>query len=363
MKPRVIGIVGTAKNTGKTTTLIHLLGQSIKRKSRTGLAGIGYDGEEFDNVTRLPKPRILIEKGVFVATSEECLKASTCRFKVLERTGIITALGEVLIAEIEVPGMMILAGPNQSSGLRLVIKSFTKHGVENIFIDGSINRIIPLMEADILIFATGAARNRNPVELAREMAAIHRIFQLKTIPSDASLFQSIDTITLYHDTNEVQRLGMGSIFDCRDWGLLERCLGEKTRYIYIPGILAFAAFQKIISEFGRSLSGKAFIFPNPGHVLLGGSPSDFPPLLDLLETLETKIFVLEHVTLGAVTVNPFYPARRQQDKCFSPAYIDKKKLLRSIKKAVPIPVFNLLDKGNDARLYSLLTRGHQPVLG
>ncbi|MCC6548479.1 MAG: hypothetical protein IT279_00265, partial [Ignavibacteriaceae bacterium] len=61
------GIIGTAKNTGKTTTLNWLM----KQQGSTGIAvtGIGYDGEERDNITMLPKPRLRFEEGVIVATA------------------------------------------------------------------------------------------------------------------------------------------------------------------------------------------------------------------------------------------------------------------------------------------------------
>jgi hypothetical protein len=55
----VVGIAGTAKNTGKTTTLSAIMGEARKEPALVlGLTSIGYDGEGFDNVTGLPKPRI-----------------------------------------------------------------------------------------------------------------------------------------------------------------------------------------------------------------------------------------------------------------------------------------------------------------
>ena len=48
---KAIGILGTAKNTGKTTTFNFLLEWSNLKSIRVGLTSIGYDGEDIDNIT------------------------------------------------------------------------------------------------------------------------------------------------------------------------------------------------------------------------------------------------------------------------------------------------------------------------
>ncbi|MBA7549071.1 hypothetical protein ES705_41544 [subsurface metagenome] len=58
MQGKVLGILGTAKNTGKTTTTSTLLKIANNRNLSVGITSIGYDGEDVDNITGLPKPRI-----------------------------------------------------------------------------------------------------------------------------------------------------------------------------------------------------------------------------------------------------------------------------------------------------------------
>lgn len=108
-----VGIVGTWKNTGKTTTLSYLLSKLINKKLRIAVTGIGYDGEEIDNITALPKPRLLFERDTVVTTSEKCLKNVDLFYKILEKTEHKTALGNVLIVETLSPGMIVVAGPNK----------------------------------------------------------------------------------------------------------------------------------------------------------------------------------------------------------------------------------------------------------
>ena len=70
---KAIGILGTAKNTGKTTTFNFLLEWSNLESIKVGLTSIGYDGEDIDNITGLPKPRIFVQKDNTIATAEQCL--------------------------------------------------------------------------------------------------------------------------------------------------------------------------------------------------------------------------------------------------------------------------------------------------
>jgi len=61
----IVGIAGTAKNTGKTTTTSAILDELYNMEIPIGLTSIGYDGEEIDNITRLPKPRLFVRKTPF----------------------------------------------------------------------------------------------------------------------------------------------------------------------------------------------------------------------------------------------------------------------------------------------------------
>ena len=63
MPSKVLGILGTSKNTGKTTTTSALLEIANNKNLSVGITSIGYDGEDIDNITGLPKPRIFAKRG------------------------------------------------------------------------------------------------------------------------------------------------------------------------------------------------------------------------------------------------------------------------------------------------------------
>ncbi|MGE5542148.1 MAG: hypothetical protein ACM3WT_03850, partial [Bacillota bacterium] len=80
-----VGVAGTAKNTGKTTTLMGAMRECQERGRLVRLTSIGYDGEDVDNVTGLPKPRIYCDRGTMFATASECLKAGSAGVRLLGR--------------------------------------------------------------------------------------------------------------------------------------------------------------------------------------------------------------------------------------------------------------------------------------
>ena len=104
MKRRVIGILGTAKNTGKTTTLNYLLKWLNTKEIKVGLTSIGYDGEDIDNITGLPKPRIAAQQDNVIATAENCISTFKDNIKIIEKTSVNTSLGKILIGKVKRDG-------------------------------------------------------------------------------------------------------------------------------------------------------------------------------------------------------------------------------------------------------------------
>ena len=161
-----IGFAGTAKNTGKTTAALHILGLARSAGLHCGLTSIGYDGENKDNITGLPKPRYFLHPGTILATAESCLKGGSAACRVIERTGVQTVLGPVLVAEVTGPGLVVLAGPNRQSDLRVVFQRFSGLGIDLALVDGAFNRIVPLAATDGLVLSTGAALDERIPTLA-----------------------------------------------------------------------------------------------------------------------------------------------------------------------------------------------------
>ena len=104
-----LGIAGTAKNTGKTTVTAAIMDELRRRGVPFYLTSIGYDGENLDNVTGLPKPKLPVQVGDIVATAEKCLLASTARFETLAQTGVNMTLRLLLRSPFIVIGATVMA--------------------------------------------------------------------------------------------------------------------------------------------------------------------------------------------------------------------------------------------------------------
>ena len=177
---RRVALVGLAKNTGKTETLAAILRELAAQDTCVGVTSIGRDGEERDVIdARIEKPRIVLQPGSLVASTDALVRASGLAHERLAQTGIRTPLGEVLIARLEEQGAVEVAGPSTGAELRRVSDAMLELGATKVLIDGSIDRRAASSPAvaDGLVIATGAvlgeqieevvAATRDAIELVR----------------------------------------------------------------------------------------------------------------------------------------------------------------------------------------------------
>ncbi len=327
---KIFGIAGTAKNTGKTTTTTAIIEKVYSQKLKLGLTSIGYDGEVMDNVTGLPKPRIKAEKGTIVAIAQSCLAAGSADIEVLTTTDIRTPLGKIVIGEVKEPGLVVIAGANKSSEVRIVNELLKKQGCDLVLIDGALNRIAPMVETQGLIVATGAARTTNLPKLAEETYALSAILNLpQWFPGEeASLIVS----SLLNEAMVKE--------------LLQRVTPE-TREIVVTGIIGEKSFQALL-ELGKNiLPGKALILPDPVKVLVAGAPDLMLEVMETLKNSGTPVYVQKPLALLAITVNPFYPRYRYTSHDYEPAYVDKKELRQAIAEKCQVPVVDVVEEGID----------------
>lgn len=345
-KTPVIGVVGTAKNTGKTTTLSYLLQHAERYGLRIGITGIGYDGEELDNITLLPKPRLHIPADTIVTTSEQCLPISTAKYEVLERTGIFTSLGEVLILRITQPGLVVVAGPNRKSTLATAVGRMKNAGVNILFIDGSLNRLAPMAVAERIIFTTGAARNLDMWLLAEEMKTVERAFSFRANDRELPPSHSIALL----EKSKTSNLALISLLDEDDASTVLGNLTDKTECAYIPGLISASAMQSLIQRLPNNRL--QLILADPFTLLLTGETLVVFSLVELFEKNNVRISFASKPQLTAITINPFYP--KPTGTTFAASFVDKNEMMARIRDAIHVPVFNVREEETQ-RLFSLCT--------
>ena len=293
---QVIGIVGLAKNTGKTTTLNWLI---KKNQHRTiGLTSIGLDGEKMDQIHFLPKPRIMVHPEMIVATAQSCLDEAMIDYDVIQKTNLFTSIGEILVVRMKGEGYLVIAGPTTNQELSKVLK-LMKNYANNILVDGAFNRMTfsNLDEIDGIILATGAAFSNVMEETVEHTKRVVDLFQLKkanvtTDPQAKMVFMTSK--------------GVINLLD-KKIASIENVLNDKENtfnQIIIKGAVSEPLINCMIQSRRRN------------YQLIGEDPSRFlfqSKSYKYLEHLHVELLVQKTVKLICITMNPYRPTHQSYD--------------------------------------------------
>ena len=359
---KVIGILGTAKNTGKTTTFNFLLEWSNLESIKVGLTSIGYDGEDIDNITGLPKPRIFVQKDNTIATAEQCLFSLEDKIKTIEKTDVHTALGRVVIGKARKEGLVVLAGPNKGIELQVIIQKLKQQKTEIILVDGALNRMVPLIYCDALILTTGASRHTDIDLLVDEIESMSRVFTLplrkhKQVSNKELKMYQNNIVIIQKKGNPILLKGH-SLINQKTFDSLINIIGnQECEEIYIPGIISDTVLKKIINKYYLLFQRKTIIINNPAFLLVGSRYIGYlKDIIDDILSRGIKLKTLYKLPILAVTINPFYPKYSRFGKNnYEAAYINEEQLFQKMKKRVPFPVINI-KKESSTKLKAIIKK-------
>jgi hypothetical protein len=322
-----LALVGLAKNTGKTETLAASLRELATQNTRVGVTSIGRDGEEHDVIdARIDKPRIVLQAGSLVASTDALVRASGVAHERLAQTGVRTPLGEVVITKLTEQGAVEVAGPSTAEDLRTVSDAMIGFGAEIVLIDGSIDRRAASSPAvaDGLVMATGAVLSE---ELEAVVAATKDAVDLVRLPAVGSLRVEGST----GGGEELLTLERGLVLNAEPAEIaallrehpqastfrVDGALSER----FLDGLLAARTERA-----GRELR---IVAGDPTKVFLTRRGPDWYRRQGL------AIEVLRAIDLKAITVNPVAPQSHR---------FDSEELRGLIEAAVPdVPVLDVLD--------------------
>lgn len=328
------------------------------------LTSIGYDGENIDNITGLPKPKLRVEPGDLVATAEKCLTVSTAGYKVLLPTRITTPLGKISLVRITKAGLAVTAGPNKSAEVRMLAQLFHETGPGVQIFDGALNRIAPMVETDGFVLATGASRSPDIPRLAEETECIWRIAGLPTVPKARQLSLSLPQgITLLNqELREVSSWPGTSLLSEIDARIVIDDLSAQSvpadSYLYIPGIVSEAALAALRDAFTRYKWPLFITFADPVKLLVTGNPVTAYAFLDKIMEAGGYVGMVKRIPLLAVTLNPFYPEYRFESKTYEPAFVDFVRLQLLVQKNMQAPVYNVVKQGAKGLVDNILAGAH-----
>jgi hypothetical protein len=234
---RIISVVGLAKNTGKTTTLIYLVGRLGAEPGVLALTSTGRDGEAIDEITRREKPSVTVEKGTLATVSQRSLNQGP-GLSVVHETPYATATGGIVIVRAEQTTRVVLEGPATAAEMgRLVTDLIEQDGARYVIIDGSLDRVAAAAPgvSDGVILTAGAILGPDMETAVRKTR--HAV----------DLFATGESPVAVPGDNGVSRFCAASA-DGRDWELREGSaitdlspvmgmVEEGARYLYISGAL------------------------------------------------------------------------------------------------------------------------------
>jgi len=339
---KAIGFVGTAKNTGKTTTALHMLELANAAGMRTALTSIGYDGENTDHVTGLPKPRYFAAPGNTIATALPCLEIGSAKTCIQHSTGLKTILGEIVIATVTEPGTVVLAGPNRRVDVKILLDQLRSFDIDLIYIDGALNRLAAISAADGMVLSTGAAYDERIDIIASHAAAIESLFHFPRFDRAQDASQETVTITKVRGNNIV--LDSSSILDESTLRQLSDCLNTSdVSRVWIPGVFSPQLFLNLIESNYQRMSKVDFVFASPVSLLAAGSPTIWSKCFALLMDMGSRVYYKTPLPLYFMTVNPFYPKYLQKTASYTAAYVDNNTLLSTVRSKIQkTPVIDIL---------------------
>lgn len=311
-----IGVIGLSKNSGKTTTLNHII--LTCGIENLGLTSIGLDGETLDQVNFLPKPKIKVQKGMIVATTTSCLELAHLKYELLKSTQFFTAIGEIHIVRILECGYMMIAGPSLNKELNQVIR-LMKQYTSFILVDGAFNRMTfaNIAELDTIILASGAAYHHEMDETIKQTTFVVNLFSSK---ETNHMFED-SHYTLVIETNQK----LYRFLDKKE-NTVEQFFKQKEgsiKWIFIKGALSERLMNQLMKHDIRDLT---LILEDPTKMLLKHTYSTY------FQKRNISIEVLKPTPISMVTINPWSPSGH---------HYDEQLFYDTMKRHIFIPVFNV----------------------
>lgn len=327
--PRVVSIIGLAKNVSKTTTLNYII-RNIREDVVLGLTSIGRDGEKYDVITKLPKPQIYVKKGTYVATTEQCFEHSEIKFKVIKKVGFNTPLGQIMILKALGSGFIELAGPSINNQLFKICVDLKSLGCNLILVDGAFDRrsyATPLI-SDATILSTGASVSKNMKNVID--LTIHTI-ELLTLEKEKNI-EIVDLsieilkkskIGIINKVHSIKFLNVATALDAAQD--IVKNLDENSKYIVINGAITDKLLEDLMKSTDK-YKGITILVENGTKLFLSQKTTKkFQRKGGILK-------VLKSINIVAVTINPTSPNGFE---------FDKELFLKSLTEELTIPVYNL----------------------
>ncbi|MSS43939.1 hypothetical protein FYJ27_09395 [Anaerosalibacter bizertensis] len=317
-----------AKNTGKTMTLNHLIGEAIDESVVVGITSIGRDGESLDLVTETEKPKIFVEEGTLVATTSDMLLLGDAKVEIISVTDYRTPLGSIIIGRVKDSGYVQIGGPQTVKETKEVANIMLELGAEFVIIDGALDRISSAAPSvsEGTILSTGATLSRNMNKVIEETLHVVNLLKLPEVKDEKArpLIEEIvesGKVCLINEDYEIEPLKVRTALSCGN--IIGDHISEDTKYVVVSGSLVKNTIEDMIKT-TRKYKNVKIIISDGTKVFI--KPKDWLRF----QRYGVKVEVLNSIELVAITTNPYAPQGY---------YFDPREFLEKMKgyvKEVPV---------------------------
>lgn len=330
---KIISIVGTFKNAGKTVTLNEIILEAGERGIPIALISTGRDGEKRDVLTETEKPPVYVNKGTIITTVENAIKSEYAGIEILHVTDYNTPMGRVVIGRVMENGYVEISGPYSARTVRNICERMMEFGAKLVLIDGSLDRrasAAPFI-SDGTVLATGASLARSQDLVIDKTMHIINNYSVPKVEDESvgDIAQDIieqgitgvinkDLSVTYIDTQTSLQSG----------GDIAKYISKETEYVVLSGSATTCTLWGIM----QNAKGKLKIIVKDGTRIFLPERE-----MHLLKKMGMELTVVDSINIIAVTVNPYST---------DGYYFDAKTFLENMRRAIPhIPVFDVMQKG------------------
>lgn len=327
---KIVSIVGTSKNAGKTVTLNEIINQADEKGIRLGLISTGRDGERKDVLTETAKPPIRVSRGTILTTVENAIKGDHAGMEIFRVTDYNTPMGRVVLGRAIEDGYAEISGPHSSLTIKEMCHEMQSLGAELVLIDGSLDRrasAAPYV-SDGTVLATGAALARSVSGVVEKTMHLINTYSVPVIEEEYIRDLAYNAIDM-GKTAVIDYAGSAVYLDTmtslQSGDIISENLKEDTACIVLSGSATVGTIKDIMLN---RKSHVKIVVKDSTRIFLSASD------LHILQKMGMELRVLENINIIAVTVNPYSPEGY---------YFEPSELLSTMGRAIPhIPVFDVV---------------------
>lgn len=307
-KYKTVSIVGMAKNSGKTTALNFFIEEAMDEGLLIGVTSTGRDGESTDLVTGTEKPRVYLYSGTLVSVPTQLYDLAEAGLEILRMTNYHTSIGQLMLCRVVDSGYVQIAGPVNTTDHKKLCEEMFAYGAEMVLIDGAIDRksIAAPDTSDAIVLATGAVLSRSLKKVVEETAHVVGLYQLPVLEQGEARMLlesgSPDKIIILEkgsaDCGGLSARALDLKTGLAASRFLDDEINDETEYIYIPGALTNSVIADINPE---KLKRIKVVLKDPTKIFIDSMN------WQQLRKRGFTAYVLDNITVAAVTVNPIAP--------------------------------------------------------